>query len=731
MTTSNPTSAPTGSAATPTTEIVFEVEGMTCASCAQRVERILGRQEGVASAVVNFAAGEARVAATDGVAVDDLGEAAARIGYRLTALPSGAERTDHAARFDEESRSQLRVFAGAAAFSIPVLLLAMLGPDATWSRVAQWALVTPVEFVFGAQFHRAAVRRARTFGANMDTLVSMGTLAAYFYSVWAVFAAEPVFFDTAGVIVTLILLGRYFEARAKGRASGAITKLLELGAKRARILRDGEEVEVAADRLRPGDLMVVRPGEKIPTDGEVEAGESAVDESMLTGESVPVDRGPGDPVFGATVNQQGRLVVRATRVGGRTALAQIVRLVEDAQASKAPVQHLADRVSGVFVPLVLLVAVATFAGWMLVDGTVRDAMQAAVAVLIIACPCALGLATPTAIMVGSGRGAELGVVFKGAEVFERSRDVDVVLFDKTGTLTRGRMTLVAVEADDPDRVLGLAAAVESASEHPVGRAIAAAAADRGIPVAGVDEFESFAGRGVRGRVDGLEVVVGKPELLADRGIVVGERWRDAVAALEQDGRTAVVVGWDGAARGALGVADAVRPGAAPAVARLAELGVRSAMITGDNQRTAAAIAREVGIDDVVAGVLPGGKADEVRRRQAGGDEVAFVGDGINDAPALTQADLGMAVGTGTDVAIEAGDVILMSGEPALAVTTLALARRTFRTIRQNLFWAFGYNVAAIPLAALGLLDPMVAAAAMAFSSVSVVGNSLRLRRFGR
>ncbi len=709
-------------------ELTFDVEGMTCASCATRVERVLGRQDGVASAVVNLAMQEARVAVDETVDPAALEAAVGKIGYTLRPAEAKA-RPDIAARFDEERRYQLRNFVAAALLTLPVTLLAMLGPEERWNGLVQWALITPVEFVFGWQFHRAALQRARSFAANMDTLVSIGTLAAYGYSVWAVAAGEPVFFDTAGVIVTLILLGRYFEARAKGRASQAITKLLGLGAKQARVVRDGREVMVPVEELVAGDELVVKPGEKVPVDGVIRDGGSSLDESMLTGESMPVDKGPGDDVFGATINQQGRLLVEATRVGDETALAQIVRLVEDAQASKAPVQRLADRVSGVFVPVVVAIAVLTFAGWLVFAGDVADALRASVAVLIIACPCALGLATPTAIMVGSGRGAELGVVFKGAEVFERSRRIDVVLFDKTGTLTEGRMRLVEVVADDEHRLLELAGAAEAASEHPIGRAVALGAEERGVTLPPVDDFENYAGRGVRGNVAGVEVVVGKPKLLADLGLAIADRWLDEVERLERDGRTTFVAGWEGDARGVLAVADEVRPSAAAAVAALGELGVRAAMITGDNQRTAEAIAARVGIADIAAEVLPADKADEVRRYQDRGLEVAFVGDGINDAPALTQADLGMAVGTGTDVAIEAGDVILMAGDPALAVTTLALARATFRTIRQNLFWAFAYNVAAIPLAAAGLLNPMVAAAAMAFSSVSVVANSLRLRAF--
>jgi copper-transporting P-type ATPase V len=565
----------------------------------------------------------------------------------------------------------------------------------------------------------------------MDTLVSVGTVTAWAYSVWAVFAGYPVFFETAAMIATFILLGRYFEARAKGRASHAITSLLELGAKQARLKRGNAEEMVNVDDLAIGSIVVVRPGEKIPTDGCVVAGASSVDESMLTGESAAVDKAVGDDVFGATINQQGRLEIEVTRLGGNTALAQIVRLVEEAQASKAPVQRLADRVSGVFVPAVIGIAIVTFVAWMVVDGDITNAMRSAVAVLIIACPCAMGLATPTAIMVGSARGAEQGVLFKSAEVFERAKAIDTVVFDKTGTLTRGAMTLTTVETDAPDRrFLTLVGSVEAASEHPIGMAVALGTEERDVSVRPVEGFTAHRGLGVVGTVDGENVAVGRPLLMEDLGIEIPERHLAAMQRIEADGHTGFLGAWNGRVRGALGVADTVRPSSERAVADLNALGVEVAMLTGDNERTADEIASHLGIDRVIAGVLPAGKADEVERLQTNGRSVAFVGDGINDAPALTRADLGMAVGSGTDVAIEAGDVVLMSGDPQLAVTALGLARATFRTIKQNLFWAFGYNIAAIPLAAFGLLNPMIAAAAMAFSSVSVVTNSLRLRRYG-
>jgi len=713
-----------------TTNLLLDVEGMTCASCAVRVERVLSKQPGVASAVVSLAGQEARLTVDPTVDITGLTEAVARIGYTATPIEDQTQRESLADRYDAETRYQARNALAAGVLTVPVVLLSMFGPEARWVGIVAWVLTTPIEFVFGWQFHRAAAVRLRSFSANMDTLVSMGTLAAYGYSVWAFFADEHLFFETAAVIITLILLGRYFEARSKGRASSAITRLLELGAKEATVLRDGREETIPADEIAPGDRMVVRPGEKVPTDGRIVEGGSSFDESMLTGESVPVDKGPGDEVFGATINQQGMVVVEATRIGSETALAQIVRLVEDAQATKAPIQHLADRVAGIFVPAVIAIAAVTFAAWMIVEGAIAPAIQSAVAVLIIACPCALGLATPTAIMVGSGRGAELGVLFRNADVFERTRGIDTVVFDKTGTLTRGAMTLAEIEtAGEEGRALHLIGSVEAAGEHPIARAVALGAEERGASLVRPGGFESLPGMGLRGTVDGVEVTVGKAKLMSEAGLMVPSRYEDAVADMEQRGLTAFLAGWDGEVRAALGVADTVRPTAIDAVSRLRDRGIQVAMITGDNRRTAEAIAAQLGIERVIAEVLPGDKADEVSRLQSEGRKVAFVGDGVNDAPALTRADLGVAIGTGSDIAIESGDVVLMSGDPALAELALSLAGATFRVIRQNLGWAFGYNVAAIPLAAFGLLNPMIAAGAMAFSSVSVVSNSLRLRRF--
>ena len=712
--------------------ITFDVEGMTCASCALRIERVLGKQEGVESAIVNYAGHEARAEVGPEVDIEVLKAAVAKIGYSIDEVKEGVERTSVTERYAEEVGYQRRNVIGAAFLTVPVFLLAQFGPDARWSENLQALLTTGVLFGFGAQFHKATFKQIKSLSPAMDTLVSVGTVSAWGFSLYALSTDDALFFETAAIIITLILLGRFFEARAKGQASNAITKLLEIGAKEARVRRAGVEEMIPAEELRVGDVVIVLPGEKIATDGVVVSGGSSIDESMLTGESTPVDKSVGDDVFGATVNQQGRLEFEATRIGRETALSQIVRLVEEAQATKAPVQKLADRVSSVFVPIVILVALSVFGIWLAVNGVVSEALTNAVAVLIIACPCAMGLATPTAIMVGSGRGAELGVLFKNAEVFERAKAVDTVVFDKTGTLTRGAMTLTDVVTDDDEgRLLFLAGSVEAASEHPIGKAVALGAEERDAVLVTPTKFEALGGRGVIGTVDGVDVIVGKSKLMADRGLGIPDRYLEAMERIELTGKTAFLVGWGGEVRGTLGVADTLRDTAVAAVARLHDAGFEVTMLTGDNRRTAETIAAQVGIDRVIAEVMPADKAEEIKRLHDQGRSVGFVGDGINDAPALTRADLGMAVGSGTDVAIEAGDVVLMSGDPMLAVTALTLARATFRTIIQNLFWAFGYNTAAIPLAALGFLNPMFAAGAMALSSVSVVTNSVRLRRFGR
>jgi copper-transporting P-type ATPase V len=705
-------------------ELRLDVLGMTCGSCAARVEKTLNRQPGV-DASVNFATGEALVRLADGApGLDRLREAVKARGYDLRVHVDEAEE---AARREERSwRDRLLL---AWPLGLAVMALSMLFMEEPWARWAALALATPVQFYAGWPFLKGAAIRARALSANMDTLIAIGTLAAYVYSVWALAAteSEPLYFDTSAVIIAFLVLGRWLEARAKGSASQAIRRLLELGAKEARVVRGDKELRVPVDAVRPGWLLKVLPGEKIPTDGRVVDGAAAVDESMLTGESVAVEKAVGDDVAGATVDRDGVLLIEATRVGSDTALGQIVRLVAEAQGSKAPIQHLADRIAGIFVPVVIAVAALTASVWFIGEGDVRSALVPAVAVLIIACPCALGLATPAAIMVGTGRGAQMGVLIRGGDVFERSREFDVVLFDKTGTLTQGRMRLGEVVGGDD--ALRLAASAEASSEHPVAAAVIEGARERGVGIATASGFRSFAGRGVRAEVDGRDVLVGRRGFLEDQGLEAPGWLAEEAARLEASGHTVFWVGWDAKARGVLAVADAVKDGAARAVADLHRLGVDVALITGDNPATADAIAGEVGIDRVYAEVPPSGKVEEIRRLQAAGKVVAMVGDGINDGPALAQADLGIAIGTGTDVAIEASDITLMRGDLAGVVTAVRLARRTFRTIVQNLGWAFGYNVAAIPLAAFGLLNPIVAAAAMALSSVSVLTNSLRLRRF--
>jgi cation-transporting ATPase V len=636
---------------------------------------------------------------------------------------------------DEQSKRERRQWLRRVWLAFPLGLVAMatMFIGHPWAGWLAFAATVPVQFVAGWPFLKGAVQQARAGTSNMDTLIALGTLTAFIYSTYQLFAGGPLFFDTSALIIAFVVLGRYFEARAQGKAREAIGKLLEMGAKEACVLVDDQELLVPIDRVAVGDLIRVRPGEKIPVDGEVVDGRAAVDESMLTGESVPVEKTVGDHVAGATINTDGVLTVRATAVGADTALARIVRLVEQAQGGKAPVQRLADRVSAVFVPAVIGVAVATFAGWTLLTGNPVAGMSAAVAVLIIACPCALGLATPTAIMVGTGRGADLGILVKGGEVLEASKKIDTVVFDKTGTLTRGQMQLTDVIAGrrrQPDPVLRIAAAVEAGSEHPIGAAIVAGARERGLEIPTATAFANVAGHGVRAEINGQQVVVGRRTLIEEHDLGLPEHFAAAAAELEEQGRTAVFVGRDGHVIGVLAVADTVKDDAIDVVRQLHAMGLQVAMITGDNSRTATAIANQVGIDRVLAEVLPQDKVTEVRRLQDEGKVVAMVGDGVNDAPALVQADLGIAIGTGTDVAIEASDITLMSDRLDGVVRSIQLSRQTLRTIYQNLGWAFGYNTAAIPLAAIGMLNPVVAGAAMGLSSVSVVSNSLRLRRFG-
>ncbi|MFG3287677.1 heavy metal translocating P-type ATPase [Streptomyces sp. NPDC048179] len=738
-------------AAPDTAEVELLIGGMTCASCAARVEKKLNRMDGV-TATVNYATEKAKVSYPQGVQVADLIATVEKTGYTAEepAPPAPQEVPEEAP--DAELAALRHRLLVSALLAAPVVLLAMV-PALQFDNW-QWlslTLAAPVVVWGGWQFHRAAWTNARHGAATMDTLVSVGTLAAFGWSLWALFfgdagmagmhdefrftvsrmdSASTIYLEVASGVVALILLGRYLEARSKRRAGAALRALMELGAKDVAVLRGGREVRVPVASLAVGDRFVVRPGEKIATDGTVVEGASAVDASMLTGESVPVDVTAGDAVTGATVNAGGRLVVEATRVGADTQLARMARMVEDAQNGKAEVQRLADRISAVFVPAVILIALATFGVWLGVSGDTAAAFTAAVAVLIIACPCALGLATPTALMVGTGRGAQLGILIKGPEVLESTRRVDTVVLDKTGTVTTGRMSLQEVyvaEGADADEVLRLAGALEHASEHPVARAIAAGAAERVGELPVVEHFENVPGRGVRGRVAGHEVTVGR--LLAETGAGAPEELARARSRAEREGRTAVLVGWDGEVRGVLGVADTVKETSAEAVRDLRALGLTPVLLTGDNRAVAEAVARAVGIDEVVAEVLPEDKVAVVRRLQGEGRTVAMVGDGVNDAAALATADLGLAMGTGTDAAIEAGDLTLVRGDLRVAADAIRLSRRTLATIKGNLVWAFGYNVAALPLAAAGLLNPMIAGAAMAFSSVFVVTNSLRLRTF--
>jgi P-type Cu+ transporter len=726
--------------------VELAITGMTCASCANRIERKLNKLDGVAASV-NYATEKAQVSAPEGLDPQRLVEVVEAAGYGA-ALPTAEPE-------QEEPADALRQrLLGSLALSVPVVVLAMVPAwQFTYWQWISLVLAAPVVVWGGWPLHRAAWLNLRHGAATMDTLVSMGTLAAFLWSLYALLfghagmpgmthpfaltiergdATSSIYLEVAAAVTTFVLAGRYFEARAKRRAGAALRALLELGAKDVAVLRDGEEVRVPTAQLAVGDRFVVRPGEKIATDGVVEEGGSAVDASMLTGESVPVEVGPGDVVVGATVNAGGRLVVRATQIGSDTQLSQMARMVEEAQTGKAQIQRLADRVSAVFVPIVIGLALLTLLGWLVAGQPVTAAFTAAVAVLIIACPCAMGLATPTALLVGTGRGAQLGVLIKGPEVLESTRRIDTVVLDKTGTVTTGKMQLLDVrtaEGTGRAEALWVAGAVENASEHPIARAITTGARHEVGELPEVVEFANLEGLGVQGVVEGRAVLAGRAALLEQWGLHLDGPLAESKAAAESEGKTAIVVAWDGAVRAVLVVADTVKPTSQQAISQLRELGLTPVLLTGDNAAVAAAVAAQVGIDEVIAEVMPADKVEVVKRLQGEGKAVAMVGDGVNDAASLAQADLGLSMGTGTDIAIEAGDLTLVRGDLRAAVDAIRLSRRTLTTIRGNMFWALAYNVAALPLAAAGLLNPMIAGAAMAFSSLFVVGNSLRLRRF--
>jgi Cu+-exporting ATPase len=740
------------------TDLELEIGGMTCASCAHRIERKLNKLDGV-TATVNYATEKARISAPAGYDPQQLITAVANAGYtaQLPAIPQETE--DDAAdggtdRRDVELLALRQRLIGAAALGVPVIAMAMIPalqfPHWQWLSLT---LAAPVVAWAGWPFHKAAATNLRHGAATMDTLISMGTTAAFLWSLYALFlgtagtpgmrhpfelsvaptdGAANIYLEVAAGVILFILAGRYFEKRSKRQAGAALRALLELGAKDVAVLRGGAETRIPVEQLAVGDEFVVRPGEKIATDGVVLSGSSAVDASMLTGESVPVEVAEGDPVTGATVNAGGRLVVRATRVGSDTQLAQMARLVENAQSGKAEVQRLADRISGVFVPVVIALAVATLAAWLGAGFPATAAFTAAVAVLIIACPCALGLATPTALLVGTGRGAQLGILIKGPEVLESTRRIDTIVLDKTGTVTTGTMTLQGVHTADgtsETELLRLAGALEHASEHPIAGAIARGAAERVGVLPTPEDFANLEGRGVQGVVDGHLVVVGRESLLAEWSLAMPAGLAEAKTAAEATGQTAVVAAWDGKVRGVLVVADAIKDTSAEAIASFRALGLTPVLLTGDHRAAAEQVAAQVGIEEVIAEVLPADKVRVVTELQETGKVVAMVGDGVNDAAALAQADLGLAMGTGTDAAIQAADLTLVRGDLRAAADAIRLARKTLATIKTNLFWAFAYNVAAIPLAAAGLLNPMLAGAAMAFSSVFVVTNSLRLRTF--
>ena len=725
----------------------FRLEGMTCAACANRIEKGLGKLPGVTNASVNFALETARVEYLPGeVSISDMQQKVSQLGYK--AIEKREERPEDDRRA-HEIRRQKRKFLVSAILSFP-LLWSMVGhfsftswiytPDIFMNPWFQLILATPVQFYIGQPFYTGAYKALRNGSANMDVLVALGTSAAYFYSLYltidwylqsgSVHHGPSLYYETSAVLITLVVMGKWFESLAKGRTSEAIKSLMGLKAKTALVVRGGQELALPVEEVIVGDIVLVRPGDKVPVDGEVLEGESSVDESMLTGESLPVEKKPGATVIGATINQNGMLRIRATKVGKETALAQIIKVVEEAQGSKAPIQRVADVISGIFVPIVVGIAAVTFLAWFFfaAPGNFAAALENAIAVLVIACPCALGLATPTSIMAGSGRAAELGILFKGGEHLELTHKIDTIVLDKTGTVTHGKpkLTDVAAEGDETE-FLRLVGAAEKNSEHPLAEAIVAGIRERNVELPEAQSFEAIPGFGIKAEVEGRRLLVGTRRLLSTYGVEAAHAY-DAMSRLEEAGKTAMLVAIDGRYAGMVAVADTVKETSKAAVGRLKEMGIQVIMMTGDNERTARAIAAQVGIEHVRAEVLPEEKAEQVRKLQAEGKKVAMVGDGINDAPALATADIGMAIGTGTDVAMEAADVTLMRGDLASIPDAIYMSRKTMRNIRQNLFWALGYNTLGIPIAAAGLLAPWVAGAAMALSSVSVVLNALRLQR---
>ncbi|WP_438311540.1 heavy metal translocating P-type ATPase [Sporosarcina sp. FA9] len=725
----------------------FDITGMTCSACAVRIEKRINKMDGVSKANVNFAM-ETLAVEYDSKQIrpTDMIIATKKMGFELIPKQDNKDKMDHK---EQEIKSQTRKFIFSLILTIPLFwtmvahfefLSFIYMPEILMDPWLQLALATPVQFIVGAQFYKGAFNSLRNKSANMDVLVALGTSAAYFYSLYLSFewmnagsvGSPELYYEAAAVIITLIVLGKLFEARATGKTSQAIHKLLDLQAKTARVLRDGVEMELPIEQVIAGDTIIVKPGEKIPVDGEIIEGRSAIDESMITGESLPIDKVPGDSVIGATINRNGSLQIKATKVGKDTALAQIVKVVEEAQGSKADIQRLADRISGVFVPIVVVIAVATFFIWYfaVTPGDFRSALIPTISILVIACPCALGLATPTSIMAGSGRAAEMGLLFKGGEHLENTRSIDTVVLDKTGTVTKGQpaLTDITVTAGfTKDEVLQLAAAAENQSEHPLAQAIVKGAKEKGLSLLEVTDFEALPGYGIQANVSGKVVLVGTRRLMNERGIEILDS-EVLMEKLESDGKTAMLIAVDNKLAGVVAVADTVKETSKEAIARMRELGLDVIMLTGDNQRTAEAIARQVGLTHVIAEVLPEQKSDEIKKLQDQGKKVAMVGDGINDAPALAMADIGMAVGTGTDIAIEAADITLMRGDLNSVADAIIMSRKTMRNIKQNLFFAFFYNTVGIPIAAIGLLAPWVAGAAMAFSSVSVVLNALRLQK---